>query len=245
MENGYSRPGARRRRGRTWEFIGEAQFLCSYWLNRAERRVSSIFARKLKDWDLIPSEWAALREMYRPGRTSSVSLAPVIGMTKGGASKVIDRLVRKGFARRSVGELDRRCRPVQLTRRGRHLVVRLAVLADIHDREFFPNVNLRHHLIRVLKRVVARARQREWADRHASISASMVQAKPNARPENVFYYPGAAPPPSAAKSTAPDAWDDWVRAAREYQQTRPESAAETPPGSGSADQKGCPPGQTP
>lgn len=204
MESRHSRSRARRRRRRTWELIGEAQFLCSYWLKRAETRLSSIFGRHLKDWNLIPSEWAALREMYRPGRTSSLGLAPVIGMTKGGASKVIDRLVRKGLARRSVGELDRRCRPVRLTRRGKYLVVHMAMLADVHDHEFFRNANLRHHLMRALRRVVARAGQKEWADRASRLAAAKAYAELNARPENAFYCPGAAPPPYATTSNAAD-----------------------------------------
>jgi DNA-binding MarR family transcriptional regulator len=247
MERRCSRPGARRRRRhrRIWEPIGEAQFLCSYWLNRAETRVSSLFAKKLKDWDLISSEWAALREMYRPGRTSSVCLAQVLGMTKGGASKMIDRLVRKGFASRSVGKLDRRCRPVRLTRRGRDLVVHLAVIAERHDGELFRNANLRYHLMRALKRVVTRVRQKEWADRHMRSVASMAYATVNMCPETVFYYPGAAPPPSAATSNHARSWDPSVTGAPESPQRRPESAAKNPPDSGSADQRGSRPGRTP
>jgi hypothetical protein len=49
----------------------QAQCLCSYWLKRAERQVSSKLASRLKMWGIIGSEWAAF-EMYRPSRTSSV-----------------------------------------------------------------------------------------------------------------------------------------------------------------------------
>jgi DNA-binding MarR family transcriptional regulator len=163
MERGSGHRGGHRRRRRTWEPILEAQWLCSYWLKRADRRVSSTFARELKGSGLIASEWAALREMYGPGRTSSVGLAPAIGMTKGGASKLIDRLVRKGLVTRSVGKLDRRCRPVRLTYGARALVRYLAMLDEVNDRDFFPQnffpqKKLRHKstsgLIRELQRVV-------------------------------------------------------------------------------------------
>src|SRR5882724_6732828 len=136
MERGSSHLGGHRRRRRTWEPILEAQWLCSYWLKRADRRVSSTFARELKGSGLIASEWAALREMYGPGRTSSVGLAPALGMTKGGASKLIDRLVRKGLVTRRVGELDRRCRPVRLTYPARALVRYLAMLEEANDGDF-------------------------------------------------------------------------------------------------------------
>jgi DNA-binding MarR family transcriptional regulator len=186
MERGNIWPGARRRRRRIWEPIGEAQFLCTYWLNRAETRISSHFTRELKGWGLIPSEWAAMREMYRPGRASSLSLAAAIGMTKGGASKVIDRLVRKGLASRSIGKLDRRCRPVRLTRVGKNIVVLLAILADRHDSEFFHKPNLRHHLMRALKRVVIHARQKDIARGKTAAFATP--------PLNDFYHPGGYSP---------------------------------------------------
>src|SRR6266487_56527 len=98
MERESTCHGAARRMRTTWEPIRGAQTLCSYWLQRAERRVSGVFARKLKKWGLIASEWAAIREMYgtyEPIRRSPVELGRVIGMTKGGASKLIDRLVAK------------------------------------------------------------------------------------------------------------------------------------------------------
>jgi DNA-binding MarR family transcriptional regulator len=157
MEGMFNRRGEfrrRRRRRRTFEPITEAQWLCNYWVKRADRRVSSRLADTLKVYGLIASEWAAMHEMYKPGRTSSLGLAPAIGMTKGGASKLVDRLVKKGFAKRSVGELDRRCRPVRLTKRGRDLVVYLARREEDIDREFFPKEKLRHNLMRALKRVV-------------------------------------------------------------------------------------------
>jgi DNA-binding MarR family transcriptional regulator len=190
----------------TWQPITQAQWLCSYWLKRADRRVSSSFAADLKAWGIIASEWAALREMYRPGRNSSVGLATAIGMTKGGASKVVDRLVRKGLASRTVGELDRRCRPVGLTRRGKNLVWHLAMREEDTDREFFPKEKLRHNLTRALKRVVhAPLNERERV---------YVWGVPEWKPpsaESARYSSGTAPPPSAVASNASNSSDDSSR----------------------------------
>jgi hypothetical protein len=60
---------------RTWEPIGELQTRFSHWLKRAEAQVSSNFAKQVKGLGIIPSEWAALRHMYPPGRTCSLALA--------------------------------------------------------------------------------------------------------------------------------------------------------------------------
>lgn len=160
MERGSTCFGARRRPRRTWEPISAAQSHFGYWVKRAELRVSAGLARKLEEWSIIPSEWAALREMYRPGRTSPIALARAIGMSKGGASKLIDRLVKKGFARKRVGRFDRRCRAVGLTRLGKGVVPHLAMLEDHSDSEFFGKLRAkaRHYLVEALMRV-AFARQ--------------------------------------------------------------------------------------
>jgi len=55
MERGSTRLGGRPRRRRIFEPITEAQWLCSYWLKRADRRLSSSFAQHLRDWGIIAS----------------------------------------------------------------------------------------------------------------------------------------------------------------------------------------------
>jgi DNA-binding MarR family transcriptional regulator len=207
MERGSTHSRGRGLVRATWQPITQAPWLCSYWVKRADRRHSSSFAKDLKAWGIIASEWAALREMYKPGRNSSLGLATAIGMTKGGASKLVDRLVRKGLARRTVGELDRRCRPVGLTRRGKTIVWHLAMREENIDREFFPKEKLRYNLTRALKRVVnlgPNERVNPWLARRQTTSSR----KPSAR---WFYSDSAAPPPSAAASSASNSSGDSSR----------------------------------
>ena len=161
MEAASTRTGARRRQNKTWKRITQTQSLCSYWLKRADRHVSSSFARHLKACGLAASEWAAIRHLYRPNRMSPLEIAQAIGMTKGGASKLVDRLVKKGFAIKRVGEFDRRFRTVELTEAGRGLVPRFARFVDNTDREIFGNLNRRRRLLRTLKRVIHTQRQKE------------------------------------------------------------------------------------
>lgn len=164
METGSTRTGARRRQSKTWKRITQTQSLSSYWLKRADRHVSSSFARHLKGCRLVASEWAAIRQLYRPNRMSPLEIAQAIGMTKGGASKLVDRLVKKGWAIKRVGEFDRRFRTVELTEAGRDLVPRFARFVDNTDREILGNLNRRRRLLRTLKRVVHTRRQKERVD---------------------------------------------------------------------------------
>lgn len=63
--------------------------------------------------------------------------------------------MKKGLATREVGELDRRCRPVGLTRLGKKLVPHLAKLAKANDNKFFGKLptKVRHALMEALRRV--------------------------------------------------------------------------------------------
>jgi len=124
-----------------------------YWLKRAERQVSSRLARELKELNLIPSEWQALRRMYESARTSPLALARFLNMTKGGASKLISRLVKKKLVRKKVSQFDRRSRVVGLTLQGERLIPCLAGLEWTTDYEFFRRLRGKHRrkLVEALK----------------------------------------------------------------------------------------------
>ena len=129
-----------------WETIKPAQSHLYTWLRKADRRFTRNFGRLLRETKLIASEWAALRELYKPASSSPVELGVVIGMSKGGASKLISRLVKKGLVFKQKADFDRRFRSVYLTRQGRELVAFMAPLERAADREFFgPLGNTRRH----------------------------------------------------------------------------------------------------
>src|SRR5882757_9955079 len=120
-----------------WEPIKPRQSHLYHWVRDADRRFARSFDRLLREIGIIASEWAALRELYRPQRWSPVELGAAIGMSKGGGSKLVSRLVAKGFAVKDSNESDRRFRAVGLTRLGRELIVFLAPIEKDIDREFF------------------------------------------------------------------------------------------------------------
>jgi len=143
------------------------QSLTLYWLKRAERRVCGRLASELKECGLIPSEWEALREIYqsrqagKAGRTSPLALARALKMSKGGASKLIDRLVKRKLLRKKVADFDRRSRVVGLTMKGEELVPYLSILEFSTDFEAFRSlgVKMQRRLLEALKVVVSGRRQ--------------------------------------------------------------------------------------
>jgi len=120
-----------------WEPIRPTSSNLSYWLRGADRSFTRSFSRLLQKAGIIASEWTALRALYRPQCWSPVELGTAIGMSKGGASKLVSRLVAKGLAIKRKHESDRRFTSVGLTRQGRELVVFLAAIEKDIERQYF------------------------------------------------------------------------------------------------------------
>lgn len=127
-----------------------------FWLRFVSNHVSQAFARKLLMSGVTVAEWVVLREMYDGDETSPSVLAGRIGMTRGAASKLIDRLVGKELVTREDRTDDRRFQDIALTAAGRRLVPALAALADQNDEEFFHPLSAKERelLIATLKKLV-------------------------------------------------------------------------------------------
>lgn len=108
-----------------------------FWLRFVSNHVSHAFARKLQASGVTVAEWVVMREMFDDQETSPSLLAERIGMTRGGVSKLADRLVGKKLITRTDRADDRRFQSIALTAAGRRLVPQLATLADQNDEEFF------------------------------------------------------------------------------------------------------------
>ena len=127
-----------------------------FWLRFVSNHVSHAFARKLLASGATVAEWVVMREMFDDGETSPGVLAERIGMTRGGVSKLVDRLVsKKLITRRERGD-DRCFQSIALTAAGRRLVPQLAALADRNDEEFFHPLlaGERAALIAMMKKLV-------------------------------------------------------------------------------------------
>jgi DNA-binding MarR family transcriptional regulator len=127
-----------------------------FWLRFVSNHVSNAFMRRLQDSGVTAAEWVVLREMYDKEDMAPSELAGSIGMTRGAASKLIDRLVAKKLVSRRDRTDDRRYQDVALTAAGRRLVPALAAIADENDAEFFKPLSLSEHkaLVATLKKLV-------------------------------------------------------------------------------------------
>jgi DNA-binding MarR family transcriptional regulator len=159
----------------SWTPIEASESCVNHWVKRTHVCFSKNFARILKEARLIASEWAVLRALYGPGRRSPVDLAQVMGMSKGGMSKLIDRLVKKGYVVKEVQELDRRFRGVWLTKQGRACVPLIAAKEKSADRVFFGPLRGggRYRLTKSLKRILTASRRafmKEWVSLHGALN---------------------------------------------------------------------------
>ena len=127
-----------------------------FWLRFVSNHVSHAFARKLLASGVTVAEWVVMREMFDDEETSPGVLAERIGMTRGGVSKLVDRLVTKKLAARQNRSDDRRFQSIALTASGRRLIPQLAALADQNDEEFFQPLSSgeRTVLIATMKKLV-------------------------------------------------------------------------------------------
>jgi DNA-binding MarR family transcriptional regulator len=155
----------RRNLSQTWESIHAPQAHLNFWLELAAKSFAERLGPELKACRIIASEWAALRELYRPGRLSPLDLGRALGMTKGGASKLVDRLVQKGLVKKAVGMYDRRFRTVELTDKGRDLVSNLAFAELRMEHQFFGPLRFTgcRRLMNALKRTLG-AQRRKYMD---------------------------------------------------------------------------------
>jgi DNA-binding MarR family transcriptional regulator len=129
-----------------------------FWMRLVSNYVSHAFARKLLKEEVTVAEWVVLREMYGLDKISPSTLAARTGMTRGAASKLVDRLVEKKLIAREECSDDRRFQNIRLTGAGTKLIPVLAALADRNDQEFFAPLSAaeRETLLSILKKLVHR-----------------------------------------------------------------------------------------
>ena len=127
-----------------------------FWMRFVSNHVSHAFARRLLESEVTVAEWVVMREMYGREELAPSELADLTGMTRGAASKLVDRLVGKGLVARKDRTDDRRFQDIALTAAGRRLIPALAALADENDEEFFAPLTKseREALLATLKKLV-------------------------------------------------------------------------------------------
>jgi DNA-binding MarR family transcriptional regulator len=138
------------------EAVSDLKSHIGFWMRFVSNHVSHAFARKLLKSGVTVAEWVVLREMYAHDEMTPSALADLTGMTRGAASKLIDRLVEKKLITREERSDDRRFQRICLTAIAVRLVPDLAALADSNDLEFFVPLSEseRETLLAILKKLV-------------------------------------------------------------------------------------------
>ena len=136
--------------------VSELKKHVGFWLRFVSNHVSHAFARKLLLSGVTVAEWVVMREMFDEEEISPGVVAERIGMTRGGVSKLVERLVGKELVTRQDRSDDRRFQSIALTAAGRRLLPRLAALADQNDEEFFHPLSARERaaLVEEMKKLV-------------------------------------------------------------------------------------------
>ena len=129
-----------------------------YWLRYVSNHVSQGFARKVEAHGVTVAEWVLMRQLLDVDALAPSKLAERMGMTRGGVTKLADRLIAKKLVKRTADPEDGRAQTLSLTPAGRALVPKLAGLADANDAEFFDHLTAadRAALLRILEGIVAK-----------------------------------------------------------------------------------------
>ena len=112
-----------------------------YLLRSVSNLVSGTFARALHKQRASVAEWVMLRHLWDRQGITPGDLAEALGMTRGAVSKVLDKLERKKWIKRTTKAQDHRVQLLSLTGRGRNILPKLAAIADQNDSQFFDCLN--------------------------------------------------------------------------------------------------------
>jgi DNA-binding MarR family transcriptional regulator len=129
-----------------------------YWLRYVSNQVSQSFSRKVAAAGVSVAEWVILRELYDGEGVAPSLLAAKTGLTRGGISKIADKLAGKSLVTRTQSDKDLRYQALALTAKGRALVPKLAGLADDNDEEFFGHLGAaeRKTIEKIMRDIVRR-----------------------------------------------------------------------------------------
>lgn len=108
-----------------------------FWLRFVSNHVSGAFRHKLAQHGVSVAEWALLRELSEQGAMAPSQLAVLLGVTRGGITKIADKLIARSLVTRTSNDGDLRGQSLALSASGRRLIPVLSALADANEREFF------------------------------------------------------------------------------------------------------------
>ncbi|MEM7576446.1 MAG: MarR family transcriptional regulator [Planctomycetota bacterium] len=108
-------------------------------LVRTASDLGSKLSELFREQGMTPSSYNALRVLrgHHPGGLPSQDIGPQLLDRGADVTRLVDRLVKQGWAQRTRDESDGRIVRVQVTRKGLSLLKRLdGPVMDIHDKQF-------------------------------------------------------------------------------------------------------------
>lgn len=127
-----------------------------YWLRYVSNQVSLSFVKRLAEYEVGIGEWVVLNKLQEQGALSPAEIADEIGMTRGAASKILERLFIKELILREASQTDRRFQKISLAEAGKKLLPQLIKEAELNEQDFFghlPQVQ-KGQLLEILKDMV-------------------------------------------------------------------------------------------
>ncbi|WP_373293869.1 MarR family winged helix-turn-helix transcriptional regulator [Paenibacillus albidus] len=91
-------------------------------LGSAHRRISTLFARALKPYDITPEQWSVL--LMIAGREGINQKEVALGVSKDQptTARIVELLQKKGFVTKMMSPSDRRAFLLYATDQGKHLI---------------------------------------------------------------------------------------------------------------------------
>jgi DNA-binding MarR family transcriptional regulator len=128
-----------------------------YWLRKLSNAVSSAFAARLAAHDVSVPQWVVLRILFDHDALPLKEIVTRVEVDQGSLSRMVDRLIARGWVQRATDASDRRAVAISLTADGRRLVPRLAAEADRNEAAFFSGLSSseRERFLRTVHKLLA------------------------------------------------------------------------------------------
>mgnify|MGYP000002905435 CR=1 FL=1 len=98
------------------------QFL-GFMLGAAYRRVTNLFARALKPYDITPEQWSVLFMIAGQEGINQKEVAAAVGKDQPTTARIVELLQKKGYVTKLMSSNDRRAFQVYATEQGKALIV--------------------------------------------------------------------------------------------------------------------------
>ena len=129
-----------------------------YWLRKLSNAVSGSFAQRLAIHDVSVPQWVVLRVLFDHDSLPLKEIVACVEVDQGSLSRMVDRLIARGWVRRDADAADRRTVAISLTKMGRRLIPKLAAEADANEKAFFSGLSQpeREKFLRTIQTLLTR-----------------------------------------------------------------------------------------